>query len=198
NAEQLGQQQELTKAALVRAEHFRGQAERLSTDLALERGLTLLEQGEIARGMLLLGRSLQIAPAEAADLQRVIRLNLAAAHRQLPFQLRAVLEHGGAVQAVAFSPDGRVLLTGGRIGAPRRWDAATGEPIGEPLPHGGEIRAVAFSPNGRLLATAGTDQTTRLWEAAGGRPLGRTLPHGEWGRAGAVGAVGHVVRAVQA
>src|SRR5262249_22085154 len=82
NAEKLGRQQELTKSALVEAEHFRLQAERLSASLALERGLTLLEQGDVTRGMLLLGRSLQIAPAGATDLHHVIRSNLAVAHRQ--------------------------------------------------------------------------------------------------------------------
>src|SRR5262249_33060164 len=91
NALELGQQQKLTRAALVQAEDFRQQAERLSTRLALERGLTLLEQGDVAPGMLWLGRSLQIAPADATDLHQVIRSNLAAAYRQLPFHLRSIL-----------------------------------------------------------------------------------------------------------
>src|SRR5262249_18289964 len=147
-AANLSRQQELTASALVQAEHFREQAERLSTTLALERGLTMLEQGDVARGMLLLGRGLQLAPAGATDLQHVLRRNLAAAHRQLPFHLRSVLEHHGDVQAVAFSPDGKVLLTGGRVSAPRRWDVASGKPVGDPLPHPGETRAVAFSPDG--------------------------------------------------
>jgi hypothetical protein len=177
NAAQLGQQQELTRAALVQAEDFRRQTERLSTSLALERGLTLLEQGDVARGMLLLGRSLQIAPAGAADLQHVIRTNLTAAFRRLPFHLQAILEHDGEVSAVAFSPDGKVLLTGGRASAPRRWDAVSGMPIGDPLPHGGDIKAVAFSSDGTLMATASTDKTARLWEAARGKPFGKPLEH---------------------
>jgi WD40 repeat protein/serine/threonine protein kinase len=181
NAHELGQQQAQTRAALVQAEEFRRKAERLSTNLALERGLTLLDQGDVAPGMLLLGRGLQIAPAEAADLHQVLRSNLTAAYRQMPFHLRAILEHRGEVHAVAFSPDGKVLLTGGRASPPRRWDAATGQPIGEALPHGGrEIRAVAFSPNGALLATAGTDQNVRLWDAVSGRPFGPLLKHADW------------------
>jgi WD40 repeat protein len=95
--------------------------------------------------MLVLAHSLQIAPPEANDLQNVIRLNLAAALRQLPFDLLSVLDHGGEVQAAAFSPDGKVLLTGGRLGGARRWNVVTGQPIGEPLAHEGKIRAVGFS-----------------------------------------------------
>jgi WD40 repeat protein/serine/threonine protein kinase len=180
SAEQLGHQQELTKAALIEAEHFRRQAERVSASFVMERGLTLLEQNEIARGMLVLGHSLKILLPDAADLERVIRINLAAAQRQLPFKLSAVLEHGGEVQAATFSPDGQVLLTGGRVGGARRWDAVTGEPIGQPLPHEGEIRSVTYSLDGRIIATAGTDKTARLWDAATSEPIGKPLVHAHW------------------
>lgn len=191
---QLRQEQELTNTALKEAEfqraravknaevaeRFQRQAERLSGSLALERGLALLEQGDVAHGMLLLGRSLQIIPAEDADLQRVIRSNLAAARGQLPYQLRFALPHRGETQAVAFSPDGKALLTGSRASAPRLWNPVTGEPIGEPLAHPGEIRAVAFSADGRFVATASTDKTARLWEVATGKPIGKPLTHNHW------------------
>src|SRR6185503_15700637 len=130
---------------------------------------------DIARGMLVLGNSLRLAPPEASDLKHVIRTNLAAARLQHPFELFSVLEHGGEVQAAAFSPDGSVLLTGGRVGPPRRWDASSGLPLGEPLPHGGEIRSVAFSADGSMIATAGTDKTARLWDTSTGEAVGRPL-----------------------
>jgi WD40 repeat protein len=193
NAAQLAEQQGLTKAALIEAEGFRRQAERLSVNLALERGLTLLQQGDIARGMLVLGASLKIAPAEAADLTRVIRTNLAAAEQKLPFHLAAVLEHGGEVQAAVFSPDGKVLLTGGRTSGARRWDAATGEPLGERIGHEGEIRAVAYSSDGRMIATAGTDKTARLWDAATAQPIGKPLQHAHWVLAVAISPDGQTV-----
>jgi WD40 repeat protein/serine/threonine protein kinase len=179
-AEQLAKQQELTKAALVEAEQFRRQAEQLSVSFVMERGLALLEQNDVAQGLLVLGHSLQIARPEAADLERVIRTNLAAAQRQLPFKLSAVLEHGGEVQSVAFSPDGKVLLAGGRLGGARRWDAITGEPIGQPLMHGEEIRGVAFSKDGRIIATAGTDKTVRVWDAATSEQIGKPMTHAHW------------------
>lgn len=177
NAVELTEQQELTKATLVEVERFRRQAERLSASLALERGMALLEQGDVARGMLLLGHSLQITSAEDAELQHVIRSNIAAAYRQLPYHLHAVLEHRGEVWAAAYSPDGKTLLTGGRMSPPRRWDAVTGEQIGDPLPHEGEIKAVAMSPDGTLMVTAGTDKFARIWEVATGKSVGKPLEH---------------------
>jgi serine/threonine-protein kinase len=70
----------------------------------LDRGLTLCEQRDIGTGMLWLARSLQTAPADAVDLQWVIRANLAGWSRQL-HHLKAVLQHQGPVLVVAYSPD---------------------------------------------------------------------------------------------
>lgn len=180
NADQLSAQQGLTKAALVQAETFRQQAELLSVTFALERGLALLEQGDLAKGMLVLGHSLQIAPADATDLTHTIRYNLAAARGRLTYELAEILKHKGEVQSAAFSPDGKVLLTGGRLSGAQRWDAATGEPLGEQLPHGGEIRAVAYSADGSLIITASTDKTARLWDTATGEPVGKPFKHAHW------------------
>jgi WD40 repeat protein len=74
--------------------------------------------------------------------------------------------------ATAFSPDGKVIATGGHTSL-RLWDAATGKlirQIRENYQYGG----VLFSPDGKWLATGG-DKAVCLLDAATGR-LRRRLP----------------------
>jgi WD40 repeat protein len=71
------------------------------------------------------------------------------------------MAHPSAVFQVAFSPDGRTVLTGCWDGAARFWDAATGKPLGCPLEHPHKLVAVRFSPDGGVAVTAAYDKTVR-------------------------------------
>jgi WD40 repeat protein len=66
--------------------------------------------------------------------------------------------------AVAYSPDGRYLVTAGMSRTIQVWDAKTGRPIGTLGENPRDIRAVAFSRDGRTLASASRDGTINLWD----------------------------------
>jgi hypothetical protein len=73
--------------------------------------------------------------------------------------------HADVIAALAFTPDGQGIVTGGGDTLVKLWDANTGEER-QALPgHTSRINAVAFSPDGKTLATAGDDRTVKLWVA---------------------------------
>jgi WD40 repeat protein len=86
--------------------------------------------------------------------------------------------------ALRFRPGGRQILTCGRDGVVRLWDARTGKEVrrykeeGKEQRHKNTTTAAAFSPNdgGRRLATSSADLTVRVWDTDTGRML-RVLNH---------------------
>ena len=87
------------------------------------------------------------------------------------------MRHARAVTAVSFSPNGKTIATASYDKTARRWDAATGKPLGEPMRHEGDVVAVSFSPDGKTIATASRDKTVRLWDATTGKPLSEPMRH---------------------
>ncbi|HEV7899624.1 MAG TPA: AAA family ATPase [Planosporangium sp.] len=76
--------------------------------------------------------------------------------------------HTGYITSVAFSPDGRTLVTASFDTTVRLWDVtnpAAPTARGRPLAgHSAPVWSAAFSPDGHLLATASGDKTIRLWD----------------------------------
>ncbi|TDD98160.1 WD40 repeat domain-containing protein [Actinomadura rubrisoli] len=93
-----------------------------------------------------------------------------------PFKVKGF---SGGVAAMAFSPDGEFLATGGSDdgrsgGTVRLWRTSTHRQVGAPIKIGGSqahVEAVAFSPDGKSLATGGQDGTARLWDTTTRKPI---------------------------
>ena len=71
--------------------------------------------------------------------------------------------HTAHIYAVAFSPDGKTLVTSGFDENMRLWDVQTRECQLILRMHKSWVRAVAFSPDGKSLASGGNDHTIGLW-----------------------------------
>jgi WD40 repeat protein len=82
--------------------------------------------------------------------------------------------HEGGVSALARSPDGAMLASGGYDRNARVWRVADGRQLRALRGHGGTVWSIAWSPDGQWIATAGEDRLIRIWRAADG-VLARTL-----------------------
>jgi WD40 repeat protein/serine/threonine protein kinase/tetratricopeptide (TPR) repeat protein len=184
----LSDQKQQTQEALHKSERLAGDLavslnnqQKQSARLALERGQSLIAQQDRA-GLLWLVRALELVPADATDLQRIIRLNLADLSREVPL-LRVVLSAPNQFQAALFSPDGKLIFTSSD-GSGRLWDTATGQPFGPELKTGQPIDPketperdlpACFSPDGKTLVTGGGG-SVRLWDVATGELLAEKRP----------------------
>src|SRR5207244_3850131 len=145
----------------------------------IEKAQNFMELHQTGPAMVWLTRALELAPADAQDLQQAGRGALSSLHPEVP-HLKAVIEHHSPIFEVALSPDGKTMMTGGgdylsKRGDVQLWDLTTGRPIGSPLKHQNFVLSVAFSPDGKKVLTASLDRTARLWDVASGQLIGRPL-----------------------
>lgn len=105
------------------------------------------------------------ALATAGDDRKVVVWNLTGAGAE-----RRLAGHEGAVNAVAFLPDGAVASAGDDATV-RLWDLEKAGSARVLKGHRGPVRALAVSRDARLLASASDDETVRLWDIASGRSV---------------------------
>jgi WD40 repeat protein len=155
--------------ALTQRDHARDEA-RTATSLALASDAQVDLHNRLDVGLLL-----SLAALEPYGTGRsspaIVRSSMIGSLQTAQSEGVSGILHGGtgSADAVAFSPDGRMLVTGGYNGAVRLWDPATHRQLRLLATENGiPVNGVAFSPDRRTVAAGSTDGTVRLWNLGAG------------------------------
>jgi WD40 repeat protein len=91
---------------------------------------------------------------------------------------RLRLRHGGDIEAIAYSPNNRLLASAGSRKL-KLWEAATGRLLRQWPAFGLDgARSIAFSPDSRLLAAGGSERMICVWDVATGKQVHLLRGHG--------------------
>jgi len=82
--------------------------------------------------------------------------------------------HLGAVQSVSFSPDGKLLVSGGADKTVKIWDVANGKILRSMRGHDKSVTSVFFSPDGKYVMSGSADKTVKVWNVDTGEKLQST------------------------
>jgi WD40 repeat protein len=96
-------------------------------------------------------------------------------------EIRSFQGHTRGVNSVAFSPDGKQVLTGSQDETACLWHVSSGKQIGRFQGHIHAVTFVAFSPDGKQVVVGDETSTVRFWEMATGKERWSTSAHSDGG-----------------
>jgi len=74
--------------------------------------------------------------------------------------------HTAMIRTIAFSPDGRRIVTASADKTAKIWDSSTGAELLTLRGHKDVVGSARFSPDGSKIATTGEDGTARIWDSS--------------------------------
>jgi WD40 repeat protein len=158
------------KIAIARGQELKRQLIQTLED----QGRVELLRGNAQSAVVYLNESYQLRNArENNGDNSALQFLLARATQPLQGLAASLNGHESWLFSVAFSKNGKHIVTTGSDRIANIWDAATNTLSGSLKGHTSEIRSANFSPNGKLVATASADSTARVWDVASGAERAR-------------------------
>jgi WD40 repeat protein len=117
-----------------------------------------------------------VIPGVNFGLASLSNVNLTGANLTDTFFAKAL----GSVYSLAYSPDGKYLVTGDSNGRVQIWNALTGREILTFVGHSNCVNSVAWSGDSLTLASGSLDNTVKLWNVQTGDCVRTLEGHSDW------------------
>ena len=88
--------------------------------------------------------------------------------------------HNDLVNSVAYSPDGKYIVSGSRDKTIKVWNAQTYRAVATLTGHDGYVSSVLYSPNGKYIISGNDDTTIKVWDATTYKEVATLTGHDEW------------------
>ena len=163
----VAQGQAIANAATAQSNFVRAESQRLAAE-----AVNVMNTGDanvdLAGLLSIQAMKMTYSPQADAALLRATTLDYAL--RSFPY--------GQTMYSLSFSPDGRIVMTGGEKKFLRLWDTSNGKLLRELKPPEGDsttIWSAVFSPDGKQILTSSESNKLLLWDVQTGTQI-RTLP----------------------
>jgi len=83
----------------------------------------------------------------------------------------------GNVHSIAYSPDGRYIVSGSEDTAIKVWDATTYKEVATLTGHYSTVYSVAYSPDGKYIVSGSEDKTIKVWDARTYKEVAKLIWH---------------------
>ncbi len=102
-----------------------------------------------------------------ADVKPFDYVSVASGGVSPPPAFRSLEGHTAPIRTVAFSPNGKMVLSAGHDNSIKLWDISNGHLIKSLRGHAGWVRSAAFSPDGHWVLSGSHDSQAKLWNISG-------------------------------
>ncbi len=126
--------------------------------------ISLRKHGGPIRGLAFSPDSTLLATTDNGESSIVVVWDLT---KRRPLERRKLIGHTSPITALAFSTDGRTLISAGSAKGDsnvRLWDVFTGQQIARLSGHNDSINGVVGLPDGKSFVSASSDGTARVWQ----------------------------------